>query len=309
MQSAAQVGTYELDGLLEGPLGPDPAAKARLADWVRIAQKAGYAFSLEVEGTGFSLLAEESPKQAPSVETDMSEPLRDLLQQLVQSFPPDIWGQLFSTVRSVQYSEGMATQTVYQIHGDGTVEAQQRVVDAATTKPAAPLTTKDKVRMAITGLVILLAIFGLSSFFIDWGDQISKGLQKIAPVDAEEVDVDLGHFAAYIEVEKKDVGGKGDRTLILTLKRREGFPTTEEARETMWRSTRSDPYHAALTAEAIVKGYAKFEVIGAPDKETGIAPVMLLVPVMLKELVGKETMEVRIPAGRALPPEIVRLVW
>ena len=309
MASAAQTGTYELDGLLEGPLGPDPAVRARLADWVRIAQKAGYHFSLEVEGTGFSLLADEQARHAPKVDTDMAEPLRDLLQQLVQSFPPDIWGQLFSTVRSVQYGDGMATQTVYAVHGDGSVEAQQRVVDAATSKPDAPLTTKDKVRVFVTGLVILLALFGLSSIFFDWGSMFSKTWQKIAPVDAEKVEVDTGAFAGFLEVEKKEVGGKGDRTLIVTLKRRPSFPASEEARETLYRVTREDPHRAALTADAICRGYAKLEVIGPADKETGVHPVMAVLPVMLKELWAKETMEIRIPVGRALPPETVRLVW
>jgi len=297
--SEAQTGTYRLDGLLEGPLDSDGAARARLADWVRLAQKAGYGFSLELDASGFSLLGDNTPRHAPAADVDMAEPLRDLLGQLVGSFPPDLRPRLFSTVRSVQYGEGQETQTLYAVMPDGRVDAQQRTVDAETSRAAEPLGLKGTLKLGAIALVVLLALFGLSSIFIDWGDQASKAWRKVAPVDADAIKTEAGPFAPYLTV--KSVEAKAS-TLHITLARTEAFPKTVAALEEALRLD-AHGYATRQSLHALAAGYLRLEAFDAKGKHLDTATVRVA------DLRTQDTTVLKLTIRRETPPALLRLTW
>jgi hypothetical protein len=291
-------GTYFLDGLIEGPLGSAPDAQAKLADWMQIAKQAGYNFSIEIEGSGFNLLGDNTPQHAPSPTTDMAEPLRDLLQQLAQSFPLELRSGLFSTVRSVQYGENLETQTIYALSPDGAVDAQQRTVDAVTAMPEPPLTGKDHIRVGLISLVALIAIFGISSLFVDWGDMFTKTLRKVTPVDVESIAIELGSFEPYFEVTEKDT--KGNK-LQLALKRKAGYPKDLAAIEKLLGSAKG--LAERKTLEALASGYVRIEVFGAEDKYQGTAVLRIA------DLASEDDVKTTLAFLREDPPTRLRFIW
>ncbi len=291
-------GTYYLDGLIEGPLGSASDAQARLADWMRLAQQAGYGFSLEIEGSGFSLLGDTARRRAPSPTTDMAEPLRDLLQQLAQSFPLELRSGLFSTVRSVQYGENLETQTIYALGPDGEVDAQQRTVDTATAMPEPPLTRKDHIRFGLVSLVALIAIFGISSLFVDWGDMFTKTMRKVTPVDVDAIAIELGAFEPFFEVTEKDT--KGNK-LQLALKRKDAYP--KDLAEIERRLTTAKGLAERKTLEALASGYVRIEVFGAEDKFQGSATLRIA------DLATKDDVKTMMAFLREDPPTRLRFVW
>lgn len=300
--AAPQTGTYHLDGLLEGPLGGDAATTPRLADWIRIAQTSGYGFSLDTEGDSFSLLADNQPRTAPTPETDMAEPLRDLLEQLVGSFPPPLQPQLFSTVRAVQYGEGVETQTIFQVMPDGRVEAQQRTVDARTSKAEAPLTTTQKLKLVGIALLVLFALFGVTSIFVDWGDQASKALRKIGPVDTDAIQTETGPFEAWFTVAGMEARGN---VLRIRLARADGvgYPTREQLQTALASPRPESPYEERLTLEALAKGWARIEAFDAEGSFQGAARVRI------GGLRDEETIVVAFPIQRETPPATLRFTW
>lgn len=295
----AQSGTYRLDGLLEGPLDSDGAARARLTDWVRVAQKAGYGFSLEFDASGFSLLGDNTARHAPSLDVDMAEPLRDLLGQLVGSFPPDLRPRLFSTVRSVQYGEGLETQTIYAVMPDGSVDAQQRTVDAETSRAAEPLSVKGALKRGAMALVVLLALFGLSSIFIDWGDLASKAWRKVAPVDADAIKTETGSFARYLTVESVEAKAG---TLHITLARTDAFPQTVAALEGELQDG-AHGYAARQSLHALAAGYLRLEAFDAEAKHLDT------VMVRVADLRTNDTTVVKLTIRRETPPALLSLTW
>lgn len=297
--SEAQTGTYRLDGLLEGPLDSDGAARARLSDWVRLAQKAGYGFSLELDASGFSLLGDNTPRHAPATDVDMAEPLRDLLGQLVGSFPPDLRPRLFSTVRSVQYGEGQETQTLYAVMPDGRVDAQQRTVDAETSRAAEPLGLKGTLKLGAIALVVLLALFGLSSIFIDWGDQASKAWRKVAPVDADAIQTETGSFARFLTVQSIEAKAS---TLHITLARTEAFPQSAAAVEGELQDG-AHGYAVRQSLHALAAGYIRLEAFDAEGKHLDTATIRVT------ELRDKDTTVVKLTIRRETPPALLNLTW
>lgn len=297
MHETPTVGTYRLDGMLEGPLGDDPQVKARLADWIRIAEASGYGFSLDVEGDRFNLLAASAVR--PSGAADVSEPLRDLLEQLVTSFAPHEQPDVFSTVRSLQWGEGVETQTIYQVMPDGRVEAQQRTVDASTSRPPQPISSAGKAKRIGIAALVLLAIFGITSIFIDWGETFTKALRKVVPVDTATIDTDLGALEPYITV--TGIEAKGSM-LHLTLERTEVFPKDVAAVERALEENGLS-YEVRQTLHALAAGYVRLE--GFDEKERHLDTM----DVRLAELRTAETMTVKFRIKRETPPELLRFTW
>lgn len=299
MDGAPESGTYHLDGLLEGPLGDGEDTKRRLADWLRICQKAGYGFSLRIEGDRFGLLADDTPRAAPGAGVDVSEPLRDLIGQLVGSFPPPEQSQVFSTVRSIQWGEGVETQTIYQVMPDGRVEAQQRTVEAETRRPPAPLTGTDRVKLIGIGLLVLFALFGITSLFIDWGDQFSRMWRKVAPIDTAAIATDLGAFEPYLTVQ--DVEAKGS-VLSITLERTDAFPQDVEAADRAL-DENGLSYAQQQVLHALAAGYVRLEAFAKDGKHQAT------VPVRIANLREKKTMVLDVKIRRETPPATLRFTW
>ena len=96
-------GTVVLDGLLEGKLPPTPDAADRLREWIRDVRSLGVRFSLDIEGGAFSILPENRPISVSAFGEAPADAIVNALNQLLKVFPVGQRGQLFSTLRSVEY--------------------------------------------------------------------------------------------------------------------------------------------------------------------------------------------------------------
>lgn len=298
---ARQTGTFLVDGLFEGPCTDPAGLTARLENWIRLARTAGYRFSLEIEGDAFSLLGDSRPALVPEHLKEISEPLCDLLQQLVDSFAPEERRALFSTVRTVEYGEGTETQSLYGLDAAGVVEVQQRVVDAETVAAEKPLTGKEKVRAGILSLLVLAAVFGISSIFIDYHAFFTKAWRKITPVNTEVMEVETGPFDAYLKV-KELAPSKDNRRLVLTLERGPAFPADLPAIEALL----ARPGLRLSEREALgslARGYVRVELFGPKDKYQGTAEIRVA------GLRDEKTVSVTLLFSREEPPERLVLSW
>ena len=82
-------GTFALDGLIEGKIPERADAKDLLHEWIEFAAKAKLKFSLELEGTSFSLLADNNPVQVAKLEAPPDEAVANALTELLRIFPAD----------------------------------------------------------------------------------------------------------------------------------------------------------------------------------------------------------------------------
>ena len=281
-------GMIVLDGLIEGPVPDVEDGESRLKDWVRYARSAGLHFSLEIEGDGFSLLAENAPLAVADLGEAPAENITDALQRLLDEFPPPQRANVLSTVRSTEYRPGEEVQTVYAIGPGGRFESRQRVLDAETARPPEPVSRRDRIRLALAGLLAAAVVLLILSFFFSFGDAIRGMINRFDPYNPEEAEVDASAYADFLEVSKKEV--KGEK-LILRVKRKESCPKSEEDYEALF----SDPelgYRRRLAAEALAKGYIRAELF---DKEGKFLAGLWSRVAALRE---KDEIELAVPVSR-----------
>jgi hypothetical protein len=299
--TGGQTGTFVVDGLLEGPRGDAPDLESRLRDWIRIARSGGYIFSLEIEADTFSLLGENRPIPKPDVESDITEPLRNLLQQLVDSFDEMDRGSLFSTIRTVEYGDGVETQSLYVVAPGGIVDVRQRVVDAETTEAPKPATKKEIARAGIVAFLVLAAVFLISSIFIDYKDMFTRTWRKIAPVDTEAIELDLGLYEPYLVMRDLETA-EGGRRLAFVLARTPAFPLSVAEVERLLEEPGLDLAQRKVL-ESLGAGYVKLELLGKDGKWQKTESVRVA------GLRAAETMEVSVRFEREEPPERLVLTW
>ena len=192
-----------------------------------------------------------------------------------------------STLRSVQYRRGEEVQTLYVIVG-GRVDVRQRTVEARTTAPIGPLTRKEKVRMALTGLAVALLVFLASSIFVDYRAMYARVVDAVVPVSADELVVEARPFGDSFSVaEKKVVSVSGGRSLVLTLKRGKAFPVTAEQAQKLHDDAKDLP--SRLVAESLARGYVRCEYFDKKDKFLAVATARVA------ELRKTETLKVSLP--------------
>lgn len=250
-------GTLLLDGLIEGRLPDVPDAETRLQQWVRFAASRHLQFHVEFEGRGFSILAESKPVSVEPLGSSPDQKIADTLNNLLSIFPSGDRENVLSTVRSMEYRPKTEVQTVYVVGPGGTIQAQQRMVDAETIAPAPQLTRRDKVRLALTGVIIALLILLVSAFFVDYRQLIGHVIERAMPLDADKVQVDAKRFSKYFTVEKKTVA-RDRRAIVLTLKRGEEFPRRDEDFDRLLGEGMA-PLEVRLALEALARGYVRCE--------------------------------------------------
>ena len=296
-----QSGTFVVDGLMEGPRGLSLDLEARLAEWIRLARSAGYRFSLEIEADTFSLLGENRPVALPETDTDVSEPLRDLLQQLVDSFPAEERTAFFSTIRTVEYGDGIETQSLYVLAQGGQVEVRQRTIDAETTRATPKATKKEIIRSGVLAFLVLAGVFLISSIFIDYKKLLTRTWRKIAPVDTEAIELDPGPYEPYLALEGLDTASEG-RLLVFTIKRKPAFPLSVAAVERLL-AAEDLTYEHRKVLESLAAGYVRLELLGKDGKWQRTESVRVT------GLRTVESAEVRVPFEREEPPEKLALTW
>lgn len=254
---------------------------------MKLARSANYGFSLEIEGDTFSLLGDKRAVTVSPPGTDIAAPLTDMLQQLIDALGS---AGMFSTIRTVEYGEGVATQTLYVVGPGGTVEHRQRVVDAKTAPREVPATPKEMWRAGVMALVVLVGLFLVASLFFDVKGAITGLWRKITPVDTEAIAVDPGPYKQFIEFDKLDTtntdGGRLNSTLAITLKPTAAYPKSLAEIERLHAKATSMAERRML--EALASGYVRVESyekdkwqrsdevrvagLGAP------APIVILIP-------------------------------
>lgn len=294
-------GSLILDGLIEGRLPDEPGFEVRLRDWARDAQRLGLGLDLEVEGRTFSLLADHMTLRAERLGVDPEKRIREVLEELTRLFADPAGAELFSTLRSVEYAPGEEIQTVYLIRPDGSVEAPRRSLTADTTPPVAPPSSRDWIRVAFVGLAVLALVFGITSLFVDWGEQVRSLWHKVTPLDVEGVEVDGSRFAEFLTISKKERGA-GSRSVDLTLVRTEAYPGDDDA---LGRALAEEglSFRRRLALEALARGYVRFEVFAEDGQFLG--SVLL----RIQDLREEDPVVVKVPVPRDPRPGKVVLTW
>ncbi len=225
--SEKTIGTFVLDGLLQGDL---PGGESNILNQVQAVisglEEKGLSFSLEYQGNQFSLLPANDPlPQSLLPNGNVTDGLTQVLTEIIKPFPPPHRPRLLSTIRSVHYLPNEEVQAIYAINNAGIVECQTRSIDAATTAPPDKLTTAGKLQVALTGLAILLALFFLSSFFIDYKAWYQELTFKMTPLKPGDITLDAGAYAGLIQIKVSDI--KWKRGLILEAKRGPQWPSPD----------------------------------------------------------------------------------
>ena len=260
------VGTFRLEGLVQGPQGHDADFAARLRQWVRRAAEAGLHLDLEFDGGRFSVLADPKPVSVASLPKPPRECITEALEALTGLFPPGQPCALFSTLRSVEYRTGQEVQTLYVTTPEG-VDSRQRIVEAATVEPPKPLTRRQKIRLAAKSAVVLAALVGISTLFVPYGWLWDRFVQGIVPPDVSKVAVDLGPLKPYLTV--KDKKAKGTEAAIITLARTDAMPRTLEALEELARREDGSLW-GRMAVEALARGYVRCETFDRDGKLLGV---------------------------------------
>lgn len=288
-------GTFWLEGLLEGRLGtPDVADRVRA--WVGVQAAAALHFTLEVDGPTFSLLPSKEPVRASALRPDPGVRVEEALAALVQTLPADVRGELYSTLHSVEVRPNQEVQCVYAVTAAGAVKREERIVAADTVAPVPPPSAKALAMRTLAALGAVAVLFGLSSFFVDWGETFRGLWHQVSPLAPDDVQVDATAFDGHFSVTKQEIG-RESRSVVLTVTRGPRFPTTLDGpppAPATWR--------ASLADGAAARGWLRAELFDAKGAYLGASDVRVT------ELRTKETAELVVPVPREPRPARIVLV-
>lgn len=295
-------GTMVLDGLIEGDPPSLPDIRDRLEEWVARAQGLGLPFSVEFDGGRFSILADNRPILISSLQGrhEPSDAVAAALGTLLELFPPPERHRIFCTLRSIEYRRNLEVQSVYGIAADGTVNSRQHIVETDTTAPQKPMTRKAQAKLVGLGVLVALALFGLSALFVDYGDLWKDLTQSTRLMNPNHITVETGPFAEFFTVEERRFRNN-PRGLVLSLRRTDAFPTDDaEAGERI--ASAGDDTMARLAAEAIARGYLRGELFAADGDYLGTALLRI------RELRERKQADCDLPySSRRKPARIVLL--
>ncbi len=153
-------GTFRIEGMLQGPMPNDGGeCQSKINAWMAAAKQKGLAFSLDGTGGQFSLLAENRTMRSSTLADGggVSASLKVIFEKALECFPVQDRMGLFSTLRSIEYRPGSEVQSIYAVVPPGSIDFQERVLDADTAVPAPELTQQGKIKIA---LPIALLQFG-----------------------------------------------------------------------------------------------------------------------------------------------------
>lgn len=249
-------GTIVLDGLIEGRLPREPDIRPQIEQWTQFTAKMGLRLHVDASGASLSVLPDREPASVERLGVKPEQSIRQALQQLVDLFPPEVRGQLFSTLRSAEYRPHEEVQSIYTIGPDGTVDVQQRSVEAQTVAAPRPISTREKVKMAAVGLLAALAVLGVTSLFVDLRSLVGEVVDTVRPIDAAAIKVEAGPYEPYITIAK--VEKTGSRQITLTLRRTEAYPV-DEAGMKQALAAAGDSFRGRLALERLAEGYIRVE--------------------------------------------------
>lgn len=278
-------GTMTLDGLIEGKLPDDPQVEVKLRQWIEFMAGMGVHFSLDAGGSGFSVLPDNQPFVCAKLGPAPEDALRQAVDQLVDLLPAAQRGSVFSTLRSSEFRHNEEVQTVYAIGPDGRTQLQSRSVEAKTVAPPQPLALRERIKLAVVGLLIAAIIVGIAFLFPPVREKFSDMVDAATPIAAEDIQVSAAGFEKYFTVQVKEV--RRSRIVVLTIKRTEAYPTDNAARQ--------KAYDAATTLiermviESLQRGQVRIEMVDI-EGETYLSAEQ-----RIRSLESKESIEVHVP--------------
>lgn len=291
-------GTLVLEGLLEGPVPQTPDGEERLREWIGFAASFGLAFSLEIEGGSFNLMAGDEPVDVAALNGAPVETITEALRQLRKIFPADETGRVFSTLRSVEYQAGREIQTLYYVRPGGKVDARSRTISTETAAPAKPLTGGEKTRLVLAGIGVAAMVLAFAWFFLGGKRIVTDAFAGLVPLDPAQTTVDNERFKKYFTVTDKKLA-HGNR-LILTLKRTKGFPR-DAAGEAAAAPPPNAPPAKRLAFDAVARGYVRVELFDEKGEFIGF------VAVRIRGLRKEGAIKIPVPFSRRRRPR--RLVF
>ncbi|MFW6367193.1 MAG: hypothetical protein ACOC0L_00855 [bacterium] len=259
-------GTYRIEGLIEGTLDDDEQEE-QIRRWTEKCQARGFSFHMAVDGNAFSLLADETPKSNPSANTPVDPSLRELLEELLAACLSDNAGELFSTLRSVEYHDGTALQTVYAINATGGLQAHQRTVPAQTSPPPPHSSWRNRLPLIGGAAVLLAGLFLVSLLFVPYGRLVHALARSLTPINLEAVAVHPGAFAEHV---KPNGLAQKHRTelVILYLKPSSSFPHTPNQAQKQW--TQQSELEQKLMIEALARRRIRCEFRNSENQWIGV---------------------------------------
>jgi hypothetical protein len=249
-------GTFQLDGLVEGPAPADAVAARRLEEWAGLMKQAGISLSLEVDGSRFSFLPDPTPRTRTGPAGSLARTIRDALQQLVDGLPPALRPEVFSTLRSVEVGSGFEIQTAYIVGRQGTIETRDRTVEIETTPPTTH--RRVRVKMVAMALVGVAAVAALSTLVVDYRTLFRRLWERVTPVAPSEIAVDAGAFRQWMRGSVREVDD--DQGLIfLEIAPTESFPKGPNVTEAA-AAVPASTFEERLALNALATGYIRCEI-------------------------------------------------
>lgn len=229
MSDLPLVGTFLIDGMLQGPLPPDTDVVDDFETWVGSAKSKGLHLHLRVEGGSYSLVADPAIRKISTLNGDDLESLfTEVLQSLLDLLPLEIRVRAFSTLRSEEFRPGAAAQTLYAVGPDGEIQTEQRMVNVETGHAAPGITRASLRRIGLPALVALLLVLLVSIFFVDSRQLIGAARDRITPLKKDELVVRHEVATDILTLELIEVDRRKN-TLVFRLSRGPGWSAAVEA--------------------------------------------------------------------------------
>jgi hypothetical protein len=255
MAKAKIEGTFQVDGLLEGPLFSADDENI-ISAFVKQARCAGLKFDAAVDGGRFSLLPDTEPVEVGPGQESADVRIVKCLTELLKKYSPAECVKLMSTLRSAEYIAGHEIQTLYGIKPDGTVQVEQRTVRAETARPAAP-DWRHKLRLGGILAVVLCAAIGVSAFFVPYRDIAKRVIENARPFKTEDLKIDAAAYEQFFQVEAVELSRR-DGVIRIVCKASPEYPATEAELNELWESSR-DSLYLRLAVEALARNCVRCE--------------------------------------------------
>jgi hypothetical protein len=173
-----------IEGLLEGPLPPVPGFAHFLEDWRARLSEQGVSLVVQAHGGRFDVLAPELDLAVPKVGRDPAACLDEALRELVAKVPSGDRVRLHSTLRTVEYGDGLQRRTLFALRETGELV---RVEESAEGAPP-PLADFDRPGALHwtfwAGLVLVAVVLVMS------GPRLVEQFRGAPLVDVEKVVID-----------------------------------------------------------------------------------------------------------------------
>lgn len=300
MSSEKIEGTLVLDGLIQGRLADDnDEVIAKLHEWVKFLAGLGVHFSLQTAGATFSLLPDNRPLPAQPLGQQPEDSLQQAIEQLAQLFPEPQHGQLFSTLRSNEYRKGEEVQTVYTLV-QGAVRRHSRTVEADTTPPPEPISTKEKVKLGAISAGIFVAVLAVAMLIPGVRAMFGEVVDVVRPFHADEIKVELGQYKKFFTLSVDDKESNRAEW-FLRFKRTADFPKNNQQLDEAAKAA-GESVAGRLAVESLARGYVQADLFDAENKFLGT------INLRIADLQKDSSIEGKVPVPQKTKPARLVLI-